>query len=980
MMVFSLRDHGWRSAVLVLVASCGWAAWSAAEPTQRAASTWPPQGEAQKIMVTRDAWMSGIGQEREGNNGGAPKLKLKGIQEMSLFDVDAAGLKGKRITGALLHLKCTSPSVPARRVSVSTVATPWVEGTGGSYAKQEGSVCFVSPALGKGEWAYPGSSVLDAAWGKGHTLWRFADATVPDAGGWQAVAIEPDVVAANAAGLSHGFAVMDDVGSEWSAKGGAFQQTLYPNRFFASREQNNARPWLEVWTDGEDRQAPEAVKAVEVDTAGLPPGQALVKWATPADRGGGRTLGFNVRYSADAAEKPMPRYLVPMARKAGEEVRMLIQDLGLKSGQSVRLDIEAVDASGNVGPAFSHSVTVSALPATLTIADSGLEAFAPSEKLPEVGGLKVAVLDMLDKVEAKTGKLVPDHPAGYKGGNHLWSADRKLVRLQAARNEAVAFLVNLEGKSDAVEVKLAFAADAGLKTEVYALDCVETGAGMMPDAAVPLGGAFAIPAAGDPQAADASNASLLGEVYVPHAAAAGLQKGTLTIAAGGQTLVLAVELTVWDFTLPDKLSFIPEMNAYGTANPTANLAYYRLAHEHRTCINRLYYGWNCTVKDNAGPAVNGDAYDWSAFDRDFAPLFDGSAFKDLPRKGEPLDVFYLPLNEDWPVPVKPHYRPSYWADEAFAAAYPNGFRKGCAEFARHFNEKKWSDTIFQFYLNNKVYYKKGRPFDSLPAPWIFDEPAQTQDYWALRWYGILFHQGVTQHAGAAKLWYRSDISRTQFDRDLFWGLLDMEVMGGTTPQKVRMKQDEQRLWAPAYFTEYGSANDPKDPNLQPVVWSLLAWSRGSVGILPWQTIGTKGAWDKGEATCVFYPREGGPVASVRLKAFTRGQQDIEYLTLLADVSGAPLFAVADGMQRIVDLSSNVHKTSETDAGTIRFDKADASALWKLRTRVGAMVSAKKPAFKRVVRPMPNVPRDMNALPDLGYVTVAPPVPAAVPEM
>jgi hypothetical protein len=37
-------------------------------------------------------------------------------------------------------------------------------------------------------------------------------------------------------------------------------------------------------------------------------------------------------------------------------------------------------------------------------------------------------------------------------------------------------------------------------------------------------------------------------------------------------------------------------------------------------------------------------------------------------------------------------------------------------------------------------------------------------------------------------------------------------------------------------------------------------------------------------------------------------------------------------------------------------------------------------MKRVVRPMPTVPRDMNALPDLGYVTVAPPVPAAVPEI
>jgi hypothetical protein len=54
--------------------------------------------------------------------------------------------------------------------------------------------------------------------------------------------------------------------------------------------------------------------------------------------------------------------------------------------------------------------------------------------LPEAGGLKVAVLDLLDKVEGKTGKLVPAHPEGYKGGNHLWSAEKRLIRLQSARD------------------------------------------------------------------------------------------------------------------------------------------------------------------------------------------------------------------------------------------------------------------------------------------------------------------------------------------------------------------------------------------------------------------------------------------------------------------------------------------------------------------------------------------------------------------
>jgi len=41
--------------------------------------------------VSRDTWVSEVGQEADGNNGGAPRLKLKSIQEMTLIDVDPAG-------------------------------------------------------------------------------------------------------------------------------------------------------------------------------------------------------------------------------------------------------------------------------------------------------------------------------------------------------------------------------------------------------------------------------------------------------------------------------------------------------------------------------------------------------------------------------------------------------------------------------------------------------------------------------------------------------------------------------------------------------------------------------------------------------------------------------------------------------------------------------------------------------------------------
>jgi hypothetical protein len=955
---------------------------AAGDPSVRAPSVWPPTGRPEKVAVNRDVWLSSIDTESRGNNGGASRWKLKGIQEFSLFDADLSSLKGRCITGALLHMRSASPDSPARRVSISTVATPWIEGTGEKYDQQPGSACFLSPALGVREWAYPGSTLLDAAWGKGHTIWRFAEATSPDAQGWQSVAIEPAVVAANMAGLSHGFAAMDDVGSEWSIRNGIFEEQHYCNRYFYSRHQHASEPWLEVWTSGEDRQVPEAVAGITVETAGLPPGVALLKWRTPIDPGQGRVLGFLVTLMNEGAIIPVPRYLIPMAGAPGEEVRMLLQDMHLKPGQTVKIGILAVDFAGNAGPERTFPVTVAKQPEILVPDPSQISAFAPVAALPAVGGARVAVVDLLDKIEARTGRMIPPQPPGYKGGNHLWSAAARQVRLQAARNESVAFQVNLEGRPRAVSLSLTFPEGAVLQTSLHRFDYVNAADGVMPDGLRPLTGAVTIPSPDDPQAAGQNNASFLVEIYVPHVTPPGPQRGTLSITVDGQRLDLAVELMVWNFTLPNQLSFVPEMNCYGTGTPTGpGLAYYRLAHAHRTCLNRLYYGWNCIVRDGAAPEpAAGGGFDWTRYDREFGPLFDGSAFADLPRSREPVDVFYLPFNENWPVPIRPHYKPNYWADEAFDSAYARDYRAAAAAFARHISEKKWHTTAFEFYLNNKVFFRGRTKNRDILAPWILDEPANIQDFWALRWYGILFHQGADPVRGDARMWFRADVSRSAFSRNMLWGVLDMEVMGGANRQTLRMKRDEGHLWSPAHVMEYGTANDPRDANTQPVIWSLRAWSNGSQGVLPWQTIGESGAWETAEATCLFYPSAAGPLPSVRLKAFTRGQQDIEYLELLANLTGHPRAAIAAGLGQLVDLSGRLVKTGSEDAGTWRADQAAPQALWEMRTRVAAMLDARKPTYRRVVRHLPTPKTDMTRLPDIGYVTVAPPVPSTGPSL
>jgi len=143
-------------------------------PTQRI--VWPPKGHRVSCPFSKDTWVSAVGDEIIGSNGGAHKLKLKGRQEYILFDADLAELKGKLITGAMLHMRSATPdTAPFLRLGISTIATSWEEGSSTRYRPQQGIACYLQAAYGQQDWSYPGSTLMDVVFGRGHTIWKFAD-------------------------------------------------------------------------------------------------------------------------------------------------------------------------------------------------------------------------------------------------------------------------------------------------------------------------------------------------------------------------------------------------------------------------------------------------------------------------------------------------------------------------------------------------------------------------------------------------------------------------------------------------------------------------------------------------------------------------------------------------------------------------------------------------------------------------------------
>lgn len=76
-----------------------------------------------------------------------------------------------------------------------------------------------------------------------------------------------------------------------------------------------------------------------------------------------------------------------------------------------------------------------------------------------------------------------------------------------------------------------------------------------------------------------------------------------------------------------------------------------------------------------------------------------------------------------------------------------------------------------------------------------------------------------------------------------------------------------------------------------------------------------------------------PFPSLRLKAYRRGQQDIEYLVLLANQPGWGREAVVRAVGDALDLSGQVRQTDSEDAGTIGFDKVSDDQMEIMKMRV-----------------------------------------------
>ncbi len=506
----------------------------------------------------------------------------------------------------------------------------------------------------------------------------------------------------------------------------------------------------------------------------------------------------------------------------------------------------------------------------------------------------------------------------YTHRNLAWDAATRRISVSAARNEVVAYQLQLQGPAAGVTVthsdltgpgRIRSSNDIGVFKQWYLNVKVNSsnkdsttagynlGKGWYADALIPMNAAGGF---GQPfEIPDKQNAipgqrwqGIWVDIYVPRDVPSGVYRGSVTVTGVGiGKQSLPVELTVYPAVLSDDYAVEVGLNNYGSIGRKGSamrLAYYQMARRHRMAIHEHYIS----------PRLENGEPVWQEYDAEMGKYFTGEAFTARngyrgPGEGKPLRWAYLPFEilkmHAWPLPGSAAHTPEYDA----------AVRRLLKEFAAHFQDKGWTATKLMFFING------------------LDEPTSAKALDSIRYFGEL-----ARSVNAPGVYYRSDINhlhdiqkmipgwteRRMFDKlapvvNLWCAVADFQRTDFSVLLDRKKADPNQEVWFYQNREPSVGGYTLDDETIGLATWPVIAWKYGLDGAILWECCfagPSKNLWvdanntvDAGKglthnlAGQVIYPGYPGrpgiaePVAGIRLKSFRRGAQDYEYLRLLA---------------------------------------------------------------------------------------------------
>jgi hypothetical protein len=902
-----------------------------------------------RLPVIADNSIAASRREIHLNAGAKSVLRIKGIEHILIFKFDLSPIRGWRISRARLYLHAVRDH-RLRTIGLSTIASDW----------EEGGSCFTHAVYPHRRWAGEGSDFTDVIFGAGNTLYAFVDLKELE-DGWLEIKVPSKLISAMLCGASYGLAVSDEKG-----------QTMWNNDVH-SREQTLFAPYLVVEGEPVEGFGPPAVEGLRAqptpDEATLRSGAVRLSFRVPQSHPFAYRL--EIRGGGFRDWTPVPRHLIPFAGKPGERQEVILPDLHPQTRYEFRMT--ALDEMGFEGePSFAETNSSPSKP--------------PPEPLPRVSPLpepdpspilSLFALPDTVKIDPVTGEIMEaEEDEAYRRRNPVW--DGRTVHISAARNEIVAFQIVVETRRvESVEASDLLGDDGRIRASQirpYRVWCVREGDRWFPEIAIPMEVRF------DDPVPDRRYQVIWVDVFVPKDVSPGEYRGEITLEADGRRMEIPLRLRLWDFTLPDDPGFTVDLNGYGSVarffgvrhntpdGIAVEHAYHRLAYEHRATLNLLAYSHSGRTYEGWAPPIEGEGEeahvaDWRDYDAHYGPLFDGSAFSDLPRGGTPLHHQYLPFHENYPIPIKGRY----WGEritgdypeiiirhameappieKSFTPDYVAGFKAVVRDFVNHFREKGWTQVRMQCYFNNKYIYKDRRRGGRGTSWWLMDEPMHRDDWRALIFFGRMFKEALKEAGGDVDFIFRCDISRPQWmrDPDEFLPLVDLMCVSGDLFRKNRRCMEYRKQYG-IRFWHYGTANRVGESNINGEAWAIKAFLLGADGILPWNTIGRDENFERPEPTALLYPGKrfgiNGPLASLRLKALRRGEQDVEYLMALAQRFGYDREQLAYVVAQLLDLTARTEERFVDDAGRTVFDRLSPEDFFALRKAIGTRIGGGK---------------------------------------
>ena len=470
-------------------------------------------------------------------------------------------------------------------------------------------------------------------------------------------------------------------------------------------------------------------------------------------------------------------------------------------------------------------------------------------------------------------------------------SDLKEVNLKAAANEYEPFrlIVHNGGSSPMEDINVSVSDLEGSESNIIAAENIalfrayylnvikpshrtKNSPGWYPDALIPFDGGqsgqiqgpefFAAPFSVD----TAQNAEVWCDLYVPAGTPAGLYEGTVTVTSGGKKIAkIPVQLTVWNFELPDKISMRSHFGSFSSTS--AKMMGAEKGSEKFLKLESLY--GEELVKHRAMPSSPENVWpEWNENDG----IIDNGESRRLKELVEESRVTALDM------PLR------YYHEDREKC---NAYLTATAEWLRNLG-----------YLDMAYIY-------------LEDEPNDAEEYEIVRQQGALIksadpdikrmctEQTITSNPEWGNLYGAVDIWCP------LWGLWDEPTARG------RLEKGEE-LWSYTALCQ-GAEGTPwwqvdTDPlNFRSPFW--LSWRYDISGYLYWSSTywgpyeTLKGVWEApyfrkdfwGEGM-LLYPGQPagieGFVPSIRLKLYREAMEDYEYMVMASkDTKGGEVYNI-----------------------------------------------------------------------------------------